>query len=961
MSSRNNKHALKRLPLTVAMLGCLYGTTALAQETTERQGEEETPAKSEETQTLDKITVTGSLLKRTEYDLTTPVQVVSVDEKLQVGQIGTAEFLQKSSIAAGSTQINHQFSGFVIEGGTGTQSLDLRGLGAQRSLILLNGQRPGPAGTRGQVGAFDLNVLPSSILQRAEIIKDGASSLYGSDAVAGVVNLITKKNIDKPSITAIARTPTAYSGGGEVYDIAGSGGFNFDNGSIVLAGEYYVHEPLKMGDRDYLKCSEDLVWDRKGGTRIDRADHSVTAGTDLEGCNNLYFNSIIDYLNPNYRLVPSPDGSTVGGLPGYHPRPYPTPTYANNPDGAYYEDQLNLAAWNGVYLIDKQERYSAYAASSFQLGSVNWETELLLNRRETKTHRLRQFFPYLFTPTPSGIGQVIMPFPSDQDVVVKYGYLHTGFDGLLNFTDTWSWSVDASYSRSDGDYSVLAIDTPRTGDLAYTDGETPVDYLAPGFMNGDRMDELVAAIGQWHTGNTVYDQLVANATVTGELFNMPAGAVGVAVGAEFRKYSIDDQPSDFELAGRAWGQSSAQPTKGEDKVKEIFTEIEVPLLKGVPAFEALTLNLSGRIFDYDSVEEHTDPVWKVGLGWQVIPSLKLRATKGTSFRAPGLYELFLGNLSGFSAQLGIDPCINWGESNNDHIRANCAAAGIPEDYAAAGSSSAEIFTGGGAGFLKPETSRAFTAGIVWSPEFAPINVSLDYFNYEVNDQISSLGAGDILSGCYGAEVYPNNFCDMFTRNPPNAANAPNQINEVYATYININKQRTRGYDLLASYKDDLSIGTLGIELQATKTLENYYLLWADPSEGGQERDDYTGLVGYPEYVGSLDFTLKRGDFTYAWGMEYVGETKANLSDTFTYSGWQNAFRDVVADDALYHSASITWDQPKWNVMFGFRNIFGTEPPKMSTGTATRYGNVPAFATQYDLYGRTVFARFNYKF
>lgn len=964
MRYSNNYRNFKRLPLALAVVGCLYSNLTLAQSTEQPQESVETEAANEspkKTADLDTITVTGSLLKRVEYDLTTPVQVINVENQAQVGQIGTAEFLQRSTVAAGSTQINHQFSGFVIEGGTGTQSLDLRGLGPQRSLILLNGQRPGPAGTRGQVAAFDLNVIPSSILQRAEIVKDGASSIYGSDAVAGVVNLITRKNIDSPEFTVTSRTPTAWSGGGEVYNVSGATGFNFDNGSIVLAGEYYLHKPLKMGDRDYLKCAEDLVYDREGGTRIDRQDRSILAGTDLAGCNNLYHNTIIDYSNPNYRLVPSPDGSTVGGLPGYRPRPYPTQTYANSPQ-AYYQDVLNLEAWNNVNLIDQQERFSAYAASNFTFGEVNWETEVLLNRRKTETHSLRQFFPYAYTPTPSGLGQIIMPFPIDQDVTVDYGYVHTGLDGLLGFTDTWSWSVDASYSRSKGEYSALMISKSRSGDLAYTDTPASIDFLDPCVMSGACMDRLVDAVGQWATGDTVYDQVVANAIFSGELFSLPAGAVGAGIGVEFRKFSIDDMPSDMELEGDYWGYSSAQPTKGEDKVKEIFAEVEVPLLKGLPAFEALTLNLSARAFDYDSVEESSDPVWKVGLGWQIVPSVKLRATRGTSFRAPGLYELYLGNQSGFVGQLGLDPCINWGDSTNDFIRANCAAAGIPDDYAAAGASSAEVFQGGGAGFLKPETSRAFTAGIVWTPEFAPINIALDYFEYEVNDQIGELGEGTILNGCYASPTYPNNFCSMFNRNPPNAANAPNMITEVYATYVNINQQRTRGLDLLASYKDDFAFGTLGVELQVTKTQENYYLLFQDPSQGGMVRSDNTGYIGSPEWVGALTSTLKRGDWTYAWGMEYVGETEnLDISENFTYNGWQNAWRDIVADDRLYHSVSITWDQPKWNIMFGFRNLFGTEPPTVSTGAATRYGNVPAFATQYDLYGRTVFARLNYKF
>lgn len=954
MNKEKKRPIFKKLPLFVAVLGCLYSTAVLAQsETTE-----EDPAPKDETVELDKITVTGSLLRRTEFDSASPIQIITADTNVAVGQVDTAEFLRKSSVAAGSTQISHQFSGFVIEGGTGVQSVDLRGLGAQRSLVLLNGHRPGPAGTRGQVGAFDLNVIPSSILQRAEILKDGSSSIYGSDAVAGVVNLITRKNIDKPEFSISTRTP--FSDGGEVYTVSGATGWNFDSGNIVLAGEYFVHHPLKMGDRDYLKCSEDFVFD-EAGNRIDRADLSILAGTELAGCNNILNNAVDDYFT-GVRYVPTWDGTTIGLLPGY--RPNISTRYDNSPR-ASHRQVLNTPLWDNVDLINKQERFSVFASASFSLGSVNWETEVLFNRRTTEARRLRQFFPVVEGPVPSGYAIPILLFPSDQDIEVDYGYINTGLDGLFG-SSSWAWSVDASFSRSSGDYSQLSISTDLSGDLTRNGSEPlpPIDYFQPCLLSGECMDDLVAAVGKRNTGHTEYDQFVFNGVVTGELFNMPAGAVGVAVGAEYRDFSLHDQPSEMELTGDLWGQTSAQVTKGDDKVKEIFTEIEVPLLKGVPGFEALTFNMSGRWFDYDSVSD-SDSVWKAGLNWQIVPSLRVRATRGTSYRAPGLYELYLGNLSGFLGQAAIDPCINWGESGNDFIRANCAAIGIPDNYTAAGSSSAEVFQGGGAGFLKPERSTAFTAGVVWTPTFAPISFALDYFEYDVSDQISTLTAADIVNGCYASPEFPNNFCSMLVRNP-NTGPQANMITDVFATYLNINKQRTTGYDLLARYEDEFSFGKLDIEGQVTYTEENFQLLFADPGAGGQVRADFTGSIGSPQIVGNLRIGLKRGDFTYTWFMDYVDETKnLDLVNPFRYQvvapTAPNAYRDLTAEDRLYHAASVRYEQPKWSLLLGVSNLFNAAPPNVSTGAATRYGNTPAFATQYDLYGRSLFARLNYKF
>lgn len=960
MNHNRTKSNFRKLPLTLAMLGCLYGSSALAADAPTQDNQQE-PKKEEtkkaDAKNLEKITVTGSLLKRLEYDTTSPVQVLTADVSADIGQVATSEFLQKSSVASGSTQISNQFAGFVVEGGTGVQTISLRGLGAQRTAVLLNGHRPGPAGTRGQVLAFDLNVIPQSILQRAEIVKDGASSIYGSDAVAGVVNLITRKNFDGPEFSIVGRG--TQHGGGETVSFSLANGWNFSNGNIVAAVDYYLQEPLRYSDRSYLRCNEDLVWDASGN-RIDREDHSVTAGTDLEGCNNLYANSVIDYFNPSYRLVPSRDGSTVGALPGYHPRPYPTKTYANG-GTAYYEDQLNFKAYEDVQLINRQERYSAFASADFSFGDVNWTSEFVFNQRNTTTHNLRQFFPVVEAPVPSGYGQVILPFASDQDITVRYYYLNTGLDGVFKSTDTWSWQANMSFSRSNGTYSSLGIDTSKTGDLTLANsGTAPIDYFKPCIMNGDCMGDLVAAIGAWNTGKTIYDQFVFNGSVTGELFNLPAGAVGAAFGAEYRNFSINDQPSELSTSGKLWGQTSAQVTKGRDKVKEIFAEFEVPLLKGIPAIEALTLNMSARAFDYDSVKD-SDYVWKAGLSWQVIPSIRLRASKGTSYRAPGLYELYLGNQTGFLSQLSIDPCINWGDSTNDHIRANCAAAGIPDDYAAAGSSSAQVYQGGGAGFLKPETSEAFTAGIVLTPSFAPLSIAFDYFDYQVRDQISELGAGTILGGCYASAVYPNNYCSMFKRNPATGAN-PHMITDVYATYVNVNMQRVRGYDLLTRFDKGFSFGKLVLEGQFSYTLEDVSFLFDDPTSSGLSRYNNVGYIGRPKLTGNLRAALTRGDWNYTWSMDYIGKTEnLDLSPTFTYMGWQNAVRDIVAESRLYHTLSVRYDQPKWSVLVGVNNVLDKDPPQVSSGVATRYGNVPAFATQYDLYGRTFFVRYNVKF
>lgn len=950
-----------RVPLTLAVLACLHVAPAFAQETPQQEAASSstTPASKRATE-LDTVVVTGSLIKRPEYETTSPVQVISIDKAISAGQFDTADFLQTSSIAAGSTQMNNQFGGFVVEGGTGVQTVSLRGLGANRTLILLDGQRPGPAGTRGQVAAFDLNVIPQAILQRLEIVKDGSSSIYGSDALAGVVNLITKKSIDRPEMIYSMSVPQ--HGGGEQFSASIANGWNFDKGSVVAAAQWDRLNALTVGDRDYFRCAEDMVWGTDG-KRIDREDRSILAGSNLAGCStgNLYANTIINYNNPAIRYVPSPDGSTVGPFPGYRPRPRPTPTYANG-GTAYYQDVLNFPFYHDQEVINQRERASLYAATDFSFDSFNWKTQFLYNRRETKAHSWRQFYPTVYSEAADDYFQVIMPFPSDQKITVDYFYGTTKFDGQFKSTDSWTWEVNAGFSRSTGKYGALSIDVDRAGDLVYTDDDMPVNYFDPGFLNGTRMNELIAAVGQYHTGKTTYDQTSANAIFSGNLFTLPAGDVASAFGVEFRRYKIDDTPSDFALADRSWNSTSAGPTRGTDKVKEAFAEVDVPLLKGIPGIESLSVNLSGRVFEYDSVPG-SDHVWKTGVNWQIIPSLRVRGTMGTSFRAPGLYELYLGDQTGFLPQTQIDPCIQWGDSNNTFIRANCGAAGIPDTYTGGGGSSATIYSGGGGkNNLQPETSKAKTLGLVWSPTFANLNVALDYFDYDVRGEITQLDEYDIVFGCYGSAVFPNAFCDQIVRNSPTNASAPNNITTIYNKYVNINRERTRGYDLQVNYDNDFSFGKISAEAQVTYTIEDTYQLFDSASDSGITTSDQVGYIGRPKTVGLASVSLERGDWTFNWQGTYVSSTQnKDLDRNFTYSGYQNATRDIKAGWQFRHSVSVGYDMDDWNIMVGVRNLFDKEPDLISNTAGTRYGNTPLYASQYDWYGRTFFARVSYKF
>jgi iron complex outermembrane receptor protein len=916
--------------------------------------------------TLEAVTVTGSLLKRPEYETTVPVQVVPIQADKAAGQFNVTSFVQTTAAAAGSTQINGQFGGFVIAGGTGIQPIDLRGLGPNRTLVLLDGQRPGPAGTRGQVNNFDLNVIPRAIIQRIEVVKDGSSSIYGSDAISGVVNLITKKRMDRTEMEFFVSAPE--HGGGEQYSASLGTGWNFKNGNITFAAEVDRQAALKVGQRDFLDCTRDIVWG-PDGQRVDRpAQWGVFQ--DLAPCNNLLVATVIDPFSGD-RYVPSPDGSTGPNSPVagyYHTK---TSTYATTPT-PIGDQPTNFPQFGETSAIDENQTATAYLASSFNFGNVDWDTQLLLNRRTTDDVEFRQFFPVVFNDNGwstadssfyGGAGtshsgfEPVMLFPFNQQIAVNYAYLRTGLSGAFG-DSSWTWQANASYTRSSGDYNGIAINLAKSGDWAdpgnQLPGRTLVNYFDPGFLDGTKMNELVSAVGQFIHGNTVYKQQNANFVVNGVLFNMPAGPLNSAFGVDYRHLSIDDKPPP-----ETWGLTTAGETVGTDNVTEVFGELGIPLLKDIPGIQSLSIDVSGREFKYQSVGSSAH-VWKYGLNWLPFSTFRIRGTIGTSYRAPALYELYLADQTGFLSQLSVDPCINWGESNNQFIQANCGAAGIPSDYAGGGPS-ALVSQGGGKGFLKPETSRAKTLGFTWSPTFANLQVAVDYFDYHIRGEIATLGAGTIVTSCYNKPVYPNEFCDHFHRNPATGTN-PFSITDIHATYVNINQERDRGFDMQFNYAKDFGFGRFTLDGEFTYTIEHIQQVFSTAEASGFGTTNFTGSIGNPYWVGIMNAGLKHGDWTFNWqGFFTSASSDYRFADQIiTYRGMPGVAQNLRMGAQLRHSISATYNYAdKMHIQFGIRNLFDATPPQVSSGAPENLaGNTPLGASQYDWYGRTYFARLN---
>ena len=953
--------------LFLALLLSFTAGSAWAQDDDDDASSED---ETEEDADLGRITVTGSLLRREEFTSTSPMQIINAETQALAGQLSAAQILQGTTVAAGTTQLNNTFNGFVVQGGTGVQTLDLRGLGAGRTLLLLDGRRPGGSGTRGEVQAFDLSNIPEIAAQRFEIVLDGSSSIYGSDAVAGVANVITRRSFDGFDVQATTEIP--FDSGGERYRIGAIFGKIFEKGSFAISGQWTLDKALRVEDRGFLRCGQD-IYRNAAGERIDRQDNSITSGTELGGCNNLYANTAINAFT-GVRYIPSPDGVSEGPIPGYRPRN--SVRYGPDNSGqASYEDQLNFDFVGSEMARNRLERINIYATSDYTFDSgVDWDFSFLYSKRKTKAENWRQFFPLVsssdYIPYPGDpeynpgfpASQPVMPYPSNADIDVKYIYATTGFSGLLDTENYWSWELYGSYSHSDGDYINNSIMASRSGDIRYDDNPPQVDYFSPAILSGQDMQSLVDAVGFENKGNTKYENWQFVGIISGDLFELPAGTVGTAVGLEYRNFSINDQPSAESQRGDLWGQSNALITKGTNNVWEAFVEAEIPIVSGKTGFEDLRINMSARAFTYDI--GGSDYVWKTGLKWSITPSIMLRGTVGTSYRAPALFELFLGDQTAFADQLGIDPCIDYPDNTNENIRRNCAAEGIPADYNGFPSSSAEVTSGGGAENLEPETSKAYTAGLVWTPEFADLSIAFDYFDIKVENQIAQLGSSAIIGGCYNSENFPNAFCDQFTRASGDNQTQPYNILTVDDTYLNVNEQRVKGVDMNLRFDHDLSFGSLVIENQSTWYSQNVQQLFDPGLVSGFDTTDYVGRIGSPDFLSNTRIGLRRDDWTFTYYVQYVAQTdeKGFADEETTYFDYDPAYQDITMDSAFFQNFSVFYQQEKWDLLMGINNLFDKKPDRVSSGAGvSRRGNVPIAATQYDLLGRRFFARVNYRF
>ena len=976
----------------------------LAQTIPQNQATEEGASQDDESTTeVQEVVVTGSRIRNPQFSSASPVQVITSEQTDLRGVPEAAQALLSSTLASSSFQLNDQLTGYVTAGGGGTQSIALRGLGTQRTLTLLNGKRAGPSGTRGQVQAFDLNNIPSGQVDRFDILKDGASSTYGSDAVAGVINIITKRDLNGGSINFYANQP--FEDGGEQYRVDGTYGRTFSRGYANVSAEYYRAEILRRSDRDDTSCAEDYLFDQDSGDRVDFIDQR-TGNYKCYNLNNGYVQVIgspVGTINvvPTSRYGDAYDYNVPGNNSPY--AGYARFARAGFP-GTYQYQPSDSRYYNQSSVVSPSERATVTFTGGYDLTpNVEVYTELLYNRRTSSQYGVGQIFPsfaqrnvvngapnYLPASNPNNpFGRNVVPvieYASNSNQEVDYYRGVIGARGSFAAANrNWDYDVYGQYSLSDATYDngprlyldrLLATMSPNVACTNNPVGGNFSNFNCADLPGGVPWTSDRVLLGEFtqaerdflfinEQGTTTYDHAYIEGVIsTDRLFALPAGNVGFALGAQVRREKIDDTPA-FQARNRNIAlYSSADRTAGEDNIRELFAELDMPLLKDLPLAENVNLNVSGRISDYDSYG--TSDTYKVGLNWSFSPEYRFRASYGTSFRAPSLYEQFLGAQIGYGGQTS-DPCYEYADSGVDQqIQDACAALGIPGDYTAVGGSSIPIAAVGGAGFLKAETADSLNLGVVWTPSFFPISVAVDYFEIEIKNAVDRLGAYTIIERCLRGNT---DFCSLFTRSTDNPATTDVQefyITSVNDSYTNVNSQQNRGIDLQMRYSDEFSFGRLTVETQHTWKLEDTINFL------GGVTDDYlndTFNYGGPGYSGNLYVTLTNGDLTYFYGVDAIGpgndveEVDGSDFDSTKY-GTGGAGSSLPVHGKYFtefyttHSASVRYQVNDWTFQVGVQNLYDERPPAVTTGNF-RVGT--AALNGYDMRGRRGFVRIGRKF
>ena len=877
----------------------------------------------------DDIVVTGSRIARTGFTAPTPVSVIGTQEFERRAYSNVADALNELPAFRAT---NTPTAGTASTSSAGFNYADLRGLGSTRTLVLVDGRRHVSTATTGQV---DLNLIPTLLIERAEAVTGGASAAYGSDAVAGVVNLILKKRID--GLQGEITSGITDKGDGAEYRISLAGGFGFGGGrgSVVLAGEFLDSDGI--GDR----------FSRDWGRRETALITNPTPGVNGMPARIIADNVHLSTMNPGGLITSGPLRGTTF-LPDGTVRQYQYGEVFGNlmigGDGYginnFQDVMLKVPVKRGVVFghaeYEFSDAFNLFVEGSYgrsQTRSVNGYSR---DQASLTIQRDNAFLPASVAAAmdDAALSSFVMGrFNIDVGPARPFVRNETmrgviGARGDLG--GSWNWDAYYQYGRNDFRNRVFnnrinrnffnAIDAVFDDDGNIVCRSTLTDP-GNGCIPFNPFGNGASEPSDYLTGTSQYDlvttQHAAAFNIQGEPFSTWAGPVSIATGVEWRRDRAD-AVADAGSEANIFHVGNLKAIHGEVEVSEIYAEAVVPLARDLPFAHSLELNGAIRRTDYSTSGGVTS--WKLGATYEPVDFLRLRATRSRDIRAPNISELFS------SSSLGRGAVIN--PSTGLAPFANIYTLGNPN--------------------LKPERATTTSFGVVFSPRSTSLRASVDYFDIRLNDQIGTLGAQGIVDRCFaGAEE----FCDLIT------IDAANNITDVYNSQLNLFQFKTKGVDFEVSYRT----GGLSLRLLATHVID---LITIDTA-GSVDRAGQVGASGgIPAWTANANLSYETGPITLNGQLRFIGAGRYDRTligpDEDGYSpSLKNSIDDNHVPSVAYVNMSVQYDLeraggPPVQLFAVVNNLFDKDPPPVPTNAQSTQNQI------YDVVGRAIKVGFRFK-
>jgi outer membrane receptor protein involved in Fe transport len=963
---------------------------------------------------IEEIVVTGSRIRRPNVDSAVPVTTVAAEAFSETGTVSVGDVLNDLP-ALRSTFSTGNSTRFI--GTAGLNLLDLRGLGTSRTLVLQNGRRH--IGALEGTNEVDVNMIPTDLIERVDVVTGGSSAIYGSDAIAGVVNFVLKDDFEGAKVRAQYGSPE--DPGGDSYFVSATLGSNFDNdrGNIALSVEQAKQKQIQMKDRDWTRSRQAFVINEPPGNEPGGSDgipdriyvndiRNVLlseGGSVVPGCSAALTGAARDLrcktgsnIARVYRF--RPDGTLAEadyGSRDFRPN-------ANNTDGGdgttlrrygQLQPEIQRLAVNAVGHYTVSDAFVPFFEAKFVRNQVEQESSPSFDQG---TLIVGLDNPYLSTQARTLLNSILPGTDPSRTFSLNRNNLDLGsrieditretYRGVVgvrgDFNDDWNYELSLNYGHQkksllSGGNRVeqrfaFATDAVRdstgkivcrvTVDPSARQALTPSleKYLAADvagcvplnpFGEGAMSDAARNYVMTQSEATGKQTQFVAGGFISGDssdLFELPAGPIGFAVGGEYRRQTAYEQYDELVRDGGTFLNAIPTFDPPSFEVKEVYGELNVPLLKDLPFAEEVTAQGAVRYSDYKG-STGTTLAWNAGATWSPHSWVRFRGNYSVAVRAPDQSELYSSPTQNYATI--NDPCdVNYISSGTATRAANCAAAGIPTGFVneLARLQTTEIRSGGNPN-LTEEKSKATTLGFVLTPDIIPgFTFAADYFDIKVNDVISYVDAQDIVDLCYDAASLNNAFCQLIQRQPGGSIDpSTGESNAFYfvpggilESSLNYAKRTSRGIDFDTSYNTDIGdLGTLDLQVIATYTiLRNNYPNVLDPTY----KDQVLLELGDPKWSGQLSAKFKTHGITFGYQMQYIGKMSIapSIEAIKSVQGRPPQDADYATNkwypSVFYHDVRVGYDiNEELNVYAGVDNVMDKDPPYGLTGVGEGSG------------------------